>query len=380
MRVVAAIDSMKGSLSSVEAGNAAKEGVLRVYPEADVTVHPVADGGEGTVAALTEGLGGTLCRVTVTGPLGAPVDAVYGILPDGVTAVMEMSAAAGITLVSPEALSPDDATTFGVGEMMLDALRRGCRRILLGIGGSATNDGGIGMLKALGFGFFDENGNAVPNGGKGLFALRSVTTDGVTPLWNGGELRVACDVTNPLCGENGCSAVFGPQKGLCSEDVPRYDKALAAYAALVKTVIPAADAALAGAGAAGGMGFALSAFLGATLESGIAMVLEEIGLEEAVAAANLVITGEGRLDGQSAMGKAPAGVAVLAKRHQKPVLAFAGGVTKEASACHAAGIDAMFPIVRGVCTLDDAMAKPTAYANLADSVEQAMRLWRAARG
>jgi len=375
MKVVAAIDSMKGSLSSMQAGMAAKDGVCRVYPDAQVVVRPVADGGEGTVEALVTGLGGNFHSVTVTGPLGAPVSAVYGILPDGETAVMEMSAAAGITLVPKAALSPDDATTFGVGEMMLDALSRGCRRILLGIGGSATNDGGIGMLQALGFGMLDDNGEEVPRGGKGLFSLARMTRDKVTPLLDGCDIRVACDVTNPLCGENGCSAVYGPQKGLAADRIADYDAALAQYAAL-----SGADASLAGAGAAGGMGFATATFLHATLESGITMVLREIGLEEEIGDAQLVITGEGRLDAQSAMGKAPAGVAALAKKHKKTVLAFAGGVTQEAAACHAAGIDAMFPTVRGVCTLEDAMNEQTAYENLADSVEQVMRLWKAARG
>ncbi len=377
MKCVCAIDSLKGSLSSTEAGKAAKEGILRVYPEAQVIVKPIADGGEGTVEALVTGMGGTFCTVTVTGPLGDPVKAVYGVLPGGETAVMEMSAAAGITLVPKDSLCPAEATTYGVGEMIAHAIENGCRRILLGIGGSATNDGGVGMLQALGFGMLDQNGKQVPFGVDGVSQLCRITTDHVVSGLASCDIVVACDVDNPLCGERGCTAVFGPQKGVTADDVPLYDECLSRYAALCKTVVPTADDTAAGAGAAGGMGFATATFLNATLKSGIAMILDEIGLENDIAAADVVITGEGRLDAQSAMGKAPCGVAALAKRHQKPVIAFAGGIGAGAFACHAAGIDAMFPIVRGVCTLDEALDGKAAFENMASAVEQAFRLHRA---
>ncbi len=373
MKVVAAIDSFKGSLSSTEAGAAAREGVLRVFPEAEVIIKPVADGGEGTVEVLTEGLGGMYREVTVTGPLGAPVTCRYGLLPDGETAVMDMAAAA-LTLVPAEKRNPLNTTTYGVGEMMADALDRGCRRILLGIGGSATNDGGIGMLQALGFDVADKQGEPVPLGAKGLLKLAAIRSERAHKALRHCEIIVACDVQNPLCGEDGCSAVFAPQKGASPDMVAQMDRWLRHYAAIAKQACPAADPDACGAGAAGGMGFALSTFLNARLQNGIALVLSEIGLEEALSDADVVLTGEGRLDGQTVMGKAPVGVAALAKKHRKPVIAFGGGVTKDASACHQHGIDALFPVVRGVCTLDEAMAHDRAAANMTDAVEEAFRL------
>lgn len=379
MRVVIAIDSFKGSMTSEQAGYAAKEGVLRVFPEAAVTVCPIADGGEGTATALMRATGAAARTVTVTGPRGGTVEAVYGVSADGGTAYMEMAAAAGLPLLEESARDPLYTTTYGVGEMMLDAVKNGCTRLVLGIGGSATNDGGAGMLQALGFGLYDAAGAPVPHGAIGLESLCTITDTAVPPAVRSCEICVACDVHNPLCGENGASAVYGPQKGASPETVVRMDRALAHFAALAKASIPAADPQAAGAGAAGGLGFALSAFLGATLTAGITLVLEESGLREAVAAADIVLTGEGRLDGQTAMGKAPVGVARLAKQYGKPVFAFAGGVTAGASACHTAGIDAYFPIVRGACTLREAMHTETAVCNMAAAVEEALRVWRACR-
>ena len=374
MTVITAIDSFKGSLSSRQAGEAAKEGVLRVYPDADVRIYPIADGGEGTASVLTEAVGGTTRTVTVTGPLGAPVQASYGVSADGKTAYMDMASAAGITLIGAEERDPLRATTYGVGEMIADALGHGCRRLVLGIGGSATNDGGAGMLQALGFGLLDSKGNPVPRGAAGLACLSRITSDTAHPLLNECAVMVACDVTNPLCGENGCSAVYGPQKGATSETVAQMDMWLAHYAAVVKTVIPDADDTAAGAGAAGGIGFALHTFLKATMQSGIALVAAETGLSRAIENADIVLTGEGRLDAQTAMGKAPVGVARLAKAHGKPVTAFAGGVTEGARACHDEGIDAYFPIVRGVCSLEDALAVENAHRNMADAVEEVFRV------
>ncbi len=374
MRVVTAIDSFKGSLTSRQAGEAAKEGILRVFPEAQVFVCPIADGGEGTAAVLTEAVGGMTRTVTVTGPLGTAVQACYGVSADGKTAYMDMASAAGITLIKAEERDPLHATTYGVGEMIVDALEYGCRRVVMGIGGSATNDGGAGMLQALGFKLLDEYGNPIPRGAAGLASLARINTDQVHPLLKDCTVSVACDVTNPLCGENGCSAVYGPQKGATPETVAQMDAWLSHYAAVVKTIVPTADDTAAGAGAAGGIGFALNTFLNAVMKSGIALVAAETGLESAIATADLVLTGEGRLDAQTAMGKAPVGIARLAKAHGKPVIAFAGGVTDGARACHDAGIDAYFPIVRGVCTLEDALCVENAYANLANAVEQVFRV------
>lgn len=380
MKIVVAMDSLKGSLSSLEAGEAIQEGALRADPDARVTVRPLADGGEGTVEALVTGMGGTLHRVTVTGPLGAPVECAYGILPDGRTAVVEMSGAAGITLVPAGALDPLQATTCGVGQVLRDAMDRGCRRFIVGIGGSATNDGGVGMLQALGFGFLDEAGQPIPRGAAGLARLHTITREGVLPELAECTFRVACDVTNPLCGPTGCSAVYGPQKGATPAMIEKMDRWLARYAELAaRCGMDRADPDYPGTGAAGGLGFAFHAFTNAVLESGIHIVLEETDLASHLQDADLVITGEGRLDGQTAMGKAPVGVARLAKQYGKPVIAFAGSVTPDAAACNGAGIDAFFPILRGICTLEEAMHPENARRSLAAAAEQAFRLWRAAR-
>ena len=378
MKVVTLIDSFKGSITSMEAGEAAARGVRAVYPDAKVDVLPLADGGEGTVQALVTGCRGDLIRTEVTGPLGAHVLAEYGII-FGDTAVIEMSAAAGITLVPPEQRDPMKTTTYGVGELIKDAISRGVRRFIIGIGGSATNDGGAGMLQALGFDLLDETGAPVEKGARGLEKLHTVCAKNANSLLSACEFRIACDVENPLCGALGCSAIYGPQKGATKDDIPQMDAWLAHYAQLAKTVNPAADPNLPGAGAAGGMGFAFSAFLGGKLQSGISLVLDAIRAEEYVRSADVVLTGEGRLDGQSAMGKAPVGVAKLAKKHGKPVIVFAGCVTEEASACNTQGIDAFFPILRGVVTLDEAMNTENAKHNLEKTAEQAFRLVRTFR-
>lgn len=375
MKAVIAIDSFKGSLSSMEAGNAALEGIKRAVPNAEVIVRPLADGGEGTVDALVCGMDGVKQRVTVTGPLGEPTDCEYGIIEETKTAVIEMSGAAGITLISPEQRNPLHTTTYGVGEVIKDAISKGCRRFIVGIGGSATNDGGIGMLQALGYGFLDEEGKQVPFGAKGLEKLQKITAENVIPELSECQFRVACDVTNVLCGENGCSAVYGPQKGATPSMIADMDKWLDNYAAAAKENYPKADAGQAGTGAAGGLGFAFLTFTNAVLESGIKIVLDETQLENYIRTADIVVTGEGRLDGQTAMGKAPVGVAKLAKKYGLPAIAFAGSVTKEAVLCNQNGIDAFFPILRGIVTLEEAMNTENAKENLAAAAEQAFRLF-----
>ena len=294
MKVAIAIDSFKGSLSSLQAGNAAAQGIHRVDPDVKTVVRTLADGGEGTVQALTEGLGGQFVSVPVTGPAQKTVSCTYGVIEQAQTAVIEMSGAAGITLVSDTERNPLYTTTYGVGEVIQDAVLRGCRHFIIGIGGSATNDGGIGMLQALGFGLLDAEGKQVPFGAVGLESLTAITTDHVLP---------------------------------------------------------------------------------AVLEPGIQIVLDEIRLRDDVRDADLIITGEGRLDGQTVMGKAPIGVAKLAKEYGKPVIAFSGCVTKDASACNAAGIDAFFPILRSVVSLEEAMDVKNAAENMTDTVEQAFRLF-----
>ena len=378
MKVVVAIDSFKGSLSSMEAGQAIEEGVKCVYQNAEVVVRPLADGGEGTVEALVEGMGGIFVTKEVTGPLGEKVETTYGIIESkdnlSKTAIIEMSAAAGITLVPEESRNPMNTTTYGVGELILDAIERGCRHFIVGIGGSATNDGGVGMLQALGYDFLTREGKSISYGGNGLRELARIEETNVHPMLKECTFKVACDVTNPLCGENGSSAIFGPQKGATPEMVQELDQLLLHYAELSKKINANADRFYPGTGAAGGMGFAFLTYTNATLESGIQIVLTETKLEELIITADVVVTGEGRLDGQTALGKAPIGVASLAKKHQKKVLAFAGAVTPDAKECNQHGIDAFFPILRRVVTLKEAMNKEVAHQNMVDTVEQVFRV------
>ena len=379
MKAVIAIDSLKGSLSSVEAGQAIAEGIKKADAKADVVIRPLADGGEGTVEALVCGMNGTLQHVKVTGPLGEPVVCEYGIIDETKTAVIEMSGAAGITLVPDTKKNPLYTTTYGVGEVIRDAIEKGCRRFIVGIGGSATNDGGIGMLQALGYGFLNKDGQQVPFGAIGLKELETITDTYVLPELAECEFKIACDVTNPLCGENGCSAVYGPQKGANPSMIMEMDKWLRYYAALAREKFPKANPNEPGTGAAGGLGFAFLTFTNAVLESGIKIVLEETKLESFVKDADVVVTGEGRLDFQTAMGKAPVGVAGLAKKFDIPVLAFAGSVTKDATECNKNGIDAFFPILRGISTLEEAMKPENAKQNLTDTAEQAFRLFNICR-
>lgn len=374
MNVTVAIDSLKGSLSSMEAGAAIAEGIHRVDPEIQVCVRPLADGGEGTVDALTAGMNGKIQTITVTGPAGKPVECEYGIIQDTKTAIVEMAGAAGITQVSGAERNPMHTTTYGVGEVIKDAIQKGCRRFIVGIGGSATNDCGIGMLQALGYGILNEAGEQVSFGARGVSEVKKITTDEVIPELKNCSFHIACDVTNPLCGPKGCSAIYGPQKGADEEMIQKMDQWLHTYGALVKESIPHADAETPGAGAAGGLGFAFLAFMNGKLESGIDIVLEETRLEECVKDADYVVTGEGRLDGQTVMGKAPIGVAKIAKKYNIPVIGFSGCVTKDAIACNEAGIDAFFPILRTVITLEEAMDSEMARENMIDTVEQVFRL------
>lgn len=391
MKAVIAIDSFKGSMDSIEAGEAAEKGIRRVFTDAETIVYPLADGGEGTVQALAKGLGGRLEKVKVTGPLGKPVICEYGIVEEK-TAIIEMAGAAGITLVQPELRNPLNTTTYGVGEVIKDAIGKGCRHFIIGIGGSATNDGGVGMLQALGAEFLDEGGKQVPFGARGVENLAAINCEHILFELKECDFRIACDVDNPLCGENGCSHIFGPQKGATPRMAEQMDQWMRKYAKLTEEYFQevkklSADVAwnpvdsegnyasnYPGCGAAGGLGFAFRAFLRGKLEPGINIVLEEIGIETAIKDADIVITGEGCLDGQTVMGKAPIGIARLAKKYGKPVIAFSGAVTEDAAACNQAGIDAFFPILRQVTTLEAAMSPATAIRNMTAAVEQTFRL------
>ncbi len=373
MKVVIAIDSFKGSLTSPEAGNHAKEGIQRVYPDAEICVRPMADGGEGTMETLAMSMDGQIITAEVTGPLGEPVACDYAILPGG-TAVMEMAGAAGLTLVPPEKRNPLYTTTYGLGELILHAAEQGCRNFIIGIGGSSTNDGGAGMLQALGARFLDKQGNEISRGAIGLKSLYEIKTERMAAVLKECSFRIACDVDNPLCGERGCSAVYGPQKGADPEMIRQMDGWLETYARIAGKCSSGADADRPGAGAAGGLGFAFQTFLNGDLRPGAELVLEQTGLEEYVKDADIVITGEGRLDSQTVMGKAPTGVVNLASRYGKPVIAFSGCVAPDASVCNQKGIAAYFPILRTPVSLEEAMDPINAGRNMADTAEQVFRL------
>lgn len=374
MKVVVAIDSFKGSLSSIEAGQAVKAGVLAAHPDANVIIKPLADGGEGTTDAFIEGLGGQRIDLTVTGPMGSPVSCYYGYLEKDKTAIIEMASASGITLVPAHQKNPLTASTRGVGEMILHALEQGCRHFIIGIGGSATNDAGIGMLKALGYSFLDEQGLDVGEGAQALGKVASIDAKNRHPLLDNCQFRIACDVTNPLCGENGATYIYGPQKGVTEAQKESLDQDMAHFADVTETTLNCAFKNYPGAGAAGGLGFAFLSYLHASLSPGVELILDAINLSDALNGADIVVTGEGQLDRQTAMGKAPVGVAKLAKEHGAKVLAFSGSVTKEAVACNQAGIDAFFPILRRIVTLEEAMDPSTARSNMTASVEQVFRL------
>lgn len=374
MKVLIAIDSFKGSLSSMEAAAAIKEGILLASENIDVNIRPLADGGEGTATALTMGMQGKTEAVTVTGPLGDPVSASYGIL-NKKTAIIEMASAAGITLVPYKKRNPLHTTTFGVGEMIADALQKGCRHFIIGIGGSSTNDCGVGMLQALGFRFLDQSGNTVSYGADGVRNIVSIDASLANPLLADCDFRIACDVTNPLCGGNGCSYIYGPQKGADPAMISQMDAWLSAFADLTQKIHnKKADKNMPGAGAAGGLGFAFSAYLGGRLQSGISIVLEETHMEAAIQDADLIITGEGRLDSQTVMGKAPVGIASLAKKYNKKVIAFCGCAADDAMLCNTYGIDAYFPILQKPVSLEEAMDPAVAGQNLKKTAEQVFRL------
>lgn len=351
MRFVVAPDSFKGSLSAAEVAEALARGISEVFPDADVVCKPVADGGEGTVDALVAATSGQFIETTVTGPLGTPVRARWGILGDQATAVIEVAAASGITLVPPGQRNPLVTTSRGTGELIRAALDAGCKRIIVGLGGSATNDGGAGMAQALGARLLDEAGRDLAPGGAALARLASIDAGGLDPRLAEVEIVGASDVTNPLLGPTGASTVFGPQKGASAADVKQLEAALTRYAdVLTETATPGSPGDVRdapGAGAAGGIGAGLLAFCGAALRPGADVVFEAIGLEDAVRCATVVITGEGKLDGQTAYGKAPLAVARLAKRYGKPVIAVAGILGAGAEKLYELGLDAAIAIAPG---------------------------------
>jgi glycerate kinase len=350
LRIIVAPDSYKGSVSAVAVAQAMERGILRVFPEAEVCKVPIADGGEGTVEALVTATGGKIFQAAVNDPLGEPISAHWGVLGDARTAVIEMAAASGLPLVPRARRDPRITSTHGTGQLIRAALDAGLRRIIIGIGGSATNDGGVGMARALGARFMDADGAALAEGGAALASLRQIDLSGLDPRLLETEITVACDVDNPLCGPRGASAVFGPQKGASLENVSELDAALAHFAALATTVTGRQVATLPGAGAAGGLGAGLMFFTSAKLRPGVDIVLDAVGFAGLVDGASFVVTGEGRTDFQTAFGKAPVGVAKLAKQYAVPVFCLSGGLGEGADDVLAQGIDAV------MCTCDRPMS------------------------
>lgn len=376
MNVIVAIDSLKGSLRSLQAGAAAKAGILRAIPDATVSVKPVADGGEGTVNALVSGLSGRSVTIAVTGPLGETVEATYGILPDH-TAVIEMAEAAGLPLVPAEKRNPMITTTYGVGEMIQHALDEGCRSFIIGIGGSATNDGGTGMLRALGCRFRKADGTDIAPGAQELAGLAAIETEALDPRLKESRFSIACDVTNPLCGANGASAIFAPQKGATPSMIPELDAVLAHFADVTASTLGRDLRNQPGAGAAGGLGFAFASYLNGTLRPGVDIVLDAVLPEAELRAADIVVTGEGRFDGQTAMGKAPVGIARRAKACGCKVIVLAGSVEHSGARATQQNpplIDAVFPILPGAMTLEEAMREDAAYENMEYTAEQVFRV------
>ncbi|WP_051215787.1 glycerate kinase [Ferrimonas futtsuensis] len=357
MKIVIAPDSFKESLTAMEVANAIEAGWHQIDAEAQTIKLPMADGGEGTVQALLDATAGDWLGVEVSAPLGNRRDAGFGLLGDGSTAVVEMAQASGLHLVPRDQRNPMLTSTFGTGELILAALERGVDKIIIGIGGSATNDGGAGMMQALGARLLDEEGVELPPGGGALGRLANLDLCGLDPRLSQVSLEVACDVDNPLCGAKGASAVFGPQKGATPAMVAQLDANLEHYARVIEQQHGVAVAEIPGAGAAGGLGAALAGLLKAQLKPGVEIVMDAVGLEQALQGADLVITGEGCIDGQSVHGKTPVGVSRMAKKAGVPVVALAGSLGPGAELVHQEGIAALFSVVPGVTNLDDALAR-----------------------
>ncbi|WP_064498909.1 glycerate kinase [Bacillus safensis] len=355
MKIVIAPDSFKESLSAYETACAIERGFRSVLPNAEYIKLPMADGGEGTVQSLVDATGGHIVHQVVTGPLGEPVDAFFGMLGDSQTAVIEMAAASGLHLVPREKRNPLWTTSRGTGELILAALDKGAKHVIIGLGGSATNDGGVGMMQGLGAAFLDKTGHALTSGGGALHQLASIDLSGLDPRLQSVRLEAACDVDNPLTGERGASAVFGPQKGADEAMVQVLDKNLAHFAQIAEKQLNVSFGDAAGTGAAGGLGASLLGFLQADLQKGIDIVLKAVHFDDVIKEADLVITGEGRIDRQTIYGKTPIGVAKAAKQYNLPVIAIAGSLSKDSAVVHDYGIDALFSIVPGITSLSEAI-------------------------
>ncbi len=370
-RYLCAPDSFKESLTAMEAARAMAQGIENADHDAEVRCLPMADGGEGTARALVDATGGSMRAVPVHDPLGRPVEGHFGLLADGTTAVVETAEASGLALLEAKERNPLIASSYGTGDLMLAAVRSGAKRIIVGLGGSATNDAGAGLLQALGVRLLDKNGNDLAHGGAALANLTTIDISTMDPALKNVAITAACDVTNPLTGPTGASAVFGPQKGASKDDVATLDAALAHFAQVIDSQLGVAVNDVPGAGAAGGIGAALKGFLNAEFRPGIAIVIEQSGLDAAAQWADVVFTGEGSIDFQTKFGKTPAGVAETAKRHGKPVIAVAGHIGTGIDELHEVGIDAVFGIAPGAASLSELLAD--AAANVTRTTEQIVR-------
>jgi glycerate kinase len=371
MKILIAPDSFKGTNSSIRVIGRIEAGIKKVVPDAEIVRIPIADGGEGTVEALVLGAGGEYFTERVTGPMGEPVDAVYGVLANG-AAVIEMAASSGLPLVPEGKRNPLAATTYGVGQLIKAALDRGCKRIVIGLGGSATNDCGVGMAQSLGVSFKDASGKELAHGGGPLAGLATVDIGGLDPRLKDVEITIASDVSNPLCGLTGASRIFGPQKGADENMVLQLDKNLAHVAETVKAQLGVDLAEQPGAGAAGGLGYAMLAFCGARMKPGIETVRDAVDLDKHLPACDLVITGEGKIDGQSAFGKVPVGVAGRVKKYGLPVLAIVGDIGDGAEAVYAYGVDSIMSSVNKAMPLSEALSRGGEL--LEEAAERAMRM------
>lgn len=378
MKILVLMDSFKGSLTSEQAGEAIREGILSADDSVVVSVYPFADGGEGTLEAfLKADKNSRKIKVNVSDPLGRKHEAYYGVLSDG-TVIIETAQAAGLCLLTDVERNPLHTTTRGIGELIKHAIESGHRDFIVALGGSATNDCGTGMLKELGFGIYDENNDLIEDGALGLSRAVSVSSKNKIPQLNECRFTIACDVKNPLFGENGASYIFAPQKGASCEDLEKMDRWMRDFSDLVKYEYPVADPYAEGSGAAGGLGFAFKVFLGGKMKPGADVLLARTGIENEISSSDLVITGEGCIDGQTYMGKAPVRIAAFAKRYYKPVIAVAGCVKPGAEKCHEAGIDVILPVVPAPMSIEDAMEYETARENIkrtAGEMIRMMKIW-----
>ena len=375
MKVIVGMDSFKGSLSSQGANQAVSQGIRSVFSDAEIKSYIMADGGEGTTEALIDGLNGKLQRVEVTGPLGAKVNAEYGFVKDDSLAIIEIAEACGLPLLTDDELDPYKAATFGVGEMIDHAYENGAREFIIGLGGSATNDGGVGMLQALGYQFLDEHGAELEPGGGALSKIDKVIKTPDASKFDDGHFRVACDVNNPLYGTDGATYIFGPQKGVTEERLSELDNGLKTFAEVTERQMDVDISKVEGGGAAGGLGAAFYGYLHADLESGIGLVIDLLDVEKEMKHADLIITGEGKLDAQTSMGKVPAGLAKSAKKYEVPIIAFGGSLTEDAYELVNDDLDAIFSIQHSPVSLEEAMKSETTSFNLEKSVSQVMAVF-----